>query len=126
MFEGGAAWATRTQEDFFITFDSFSNIPKYLNFVDEFLLGLTENSDLLSGDTYNGLVQSLNFLIKHINTGREINQESVVPVFHEVDFPDKVQKSNGERVNLDELIIKYWDTYVKEGVYDSAKSKGFI
>lgn len=126
MFEGGAAWATRTQEDFFITFDSFSNIPKYLNFVDEFLLGLTENSDLLSGDTYNGLVQSLNFLIKHINTGREINQESVVPVFHEVDFPDKVQQSNGERVNLDELIIKYWDTYVKEGVYDSAKSKGFI
>ncbi|EIB6115831.1 ATP-binding protein [Enterococcus faecalis] len=126
MFEGGAAWATRTQEDFFITFDSFSNIPKYLNFADEFLLGLTENSDLLSGVIYNGIVQSLNFLIKHINTGREINQESVVPMFQEVDFPDKVQLSNGERVTLDELIIRYWDTYVKKGVYASAKSQRFI
>lgn len=126
MFEGGAAWATRTQDDFFITFDEFGNIPKYLNFVDEFLLGLTENSDLLSGVTYNGIVQSLNFLIHHINTGRDINQETMLPLFLEVDFPDKVQQANGTMPKLDEKIIKYWDNYVKSGVYINAQSQGYL
>lgn len=126
MFEGGAAWATRTQEDFFITFDDYNNIPKYLNFVDEFLLGLKSNSDLFKGDTYNGLVQSLNFLIKHINTGREINQEELISLFDEVNFPDRVHIAEGEVPNLDERIIKYWDTYVCEGILKKARKQKCI
>lgn len=126
MFEGGAAWATRTQEDFFITFDEFDHIPKYLNVVDEFLLGLTSNSDLLTGFTYNGIVQSLNFLIRHINAGREINQESSVLLFKEVNFPDRVHLADGEVPKLDEMIIKYWDNYVCEGVLKKARQQNYF
>ena len=126
MFEGGAAWATRTQEDFFIVFDEFENIPRYLNFVDEFLLNLTKETDILTGNIYNGIIQSLNFLINHINVGREINQESKVPLFSEENFPDKVEIKRGILPKLNKDIITYWDTYVNNGVYQEAQTKGYI
>lgn len=126
MFEGGAAWATRTQDDFFITFDDYKNIPTYLNPMDEFLLSLNNSSDIFNGVTYNGVVQSLNFLIRHINIGREINHEIIISLFGEVDFPDSVELSEGVRPKLNETIIKYWDTYIKNGCYDAALLDKYI
>lgn len=126
MFEGGAAWATRTQEDFFIVFDEYDNIPKYLSFADEFLLGLTKETNILIGNIYNGIIQSLNFLIKHINVGREINQESKVSLFSEVDFPDKVEMKKGIRPHLNEDVITYWNEYVNNGIYEEARKQKYI
>ncbi|TGY51230.1 hypothetical protein [Ligilactobacillus murinus] len=126
MFEGGAAWATRTKKDIFVSFDKYENVPDYLNNDNEFQHCLREDTDILSGDEYNKLVQSLNFLIDHINEGRKIQGREEVNRFEEVDFPDKVQQEEGIVVSLDESIFRYWDAYVKKGVLKQAQSKGYV
>ncbi|MBO0421629.1 ATP-binding protein [Enterococcus plantarum] len=126
MFEGGAAWATRTQKDFFITFDKHSNIPTYLKPGNEFLLGIDENTNLLTGDVYNRIIDALNFLVKHINSGREINLETLIPEFEEVNFPDKAEMRRGALPKLNEDIIFYWDTYINSGIYEEAINHGYI
>lgn len=87
---------------------------------------MREDTDILSGDEYNKLVQSLNFLIDHINEGRKIQGREEVNRFEEVDFPDKVQQEEGIVVSLDESIFRYWDAYVKKGVLKQAQSKGYV
>jgi hypothetical protein len=126
MFEGGAAWATRTKEDFFISFDQYTNIPTYLKRGNEFLLEIKEDTDVLKGDMYNRIVETLNFLIMHINSGRSINLEDSVPLFEEVNFPDKVELRTGKVPHLNSRIILYWDTYIKSGVYDEAIKLGYV
>lgn len=126
MFEGGAAWATRTPKDFFITFDNYSNIPAYLLPSDEFLLEITCDTDIFSGDIYNRVIQSLNFLLKHINDGREIGLYSQLPYFEEVKFPDKPHFAKGERPKLDSQLIEYWDAYIKSGTLIKAIDEKYI
>ncbi len=126
MFEGGAAWATRTKSDIFVSFDEYENVPKYLNNENEFQHCLTKETDLLSGDEYNRLVQSLNFLIEHINEGRRILGRKEVEKFEEIEFPDKVQQSKGKMPELDSMIFEYWDAYVNKGILEKAKAKNYI
>lgn len=114
MFEGGAAWATRGAEDYLINFDEFSLIPDYLNQKGEFLLNLTQNSDLSKGDFYNQLINTLNKLIEHINIGRKMKAAEEVPLFNNVEFPDKVELSQGKTPELNKDIENYWNTYILE------------
>ena len=114
MFEGGAAWATRGAEDYLINFDEFSLIPDYLNQKGEFLLNLTQNSDLFKGDFYNQLINTLNKLIEHINIGRKMKAAEEVPLFNNIEFPDKVELSQGKTPELNKDIENYWNTYILE------------
>ena len=114
MFEGGAAWATRGAEDYLINFDEFSLIPDYLNQKGEFLLNLTQNSDLSKGDFYNQLINTLNKLIEHINIGRKMKAAEEVPLFNNIEFPDKVELSQGKTPELNKDIENYWNTYILE------------
>lgn len=114
MFEGGAAWATRGAEDYLINFDEFSLIPDYLNQKGEFLLKLTQNSDLSKGDFYNQLINTLNKLIEHINIGRKMKAAEEVPLFNNIEFPDKVELSQGKTPELNKDIENYWNTYILE------------
>lgn len=126
MFEGGAAWATRTPDDIYVTFDNFKFVPKYLKPGEDFLLEINDQTDILAGDNYNRVIQSLNFLINHINKGRLINLESEVSVFKEVIFPDKVHQGNGAKPNLNKKIIEYWNAYIKDGTLKEAESKATL
>ena len=112
MFEGGAAWATRGAEDYLINFDEFSLIPDYLNQKGEFLLKLTQNSDLSKGDFYNQLINTLNKLIEHINIGRKMKAAEEVPLFNNIEFPDKVELSQGKTPELNKDIENYWNIYI--------------
>ena len=114
MFEGGAAWATRGSEDYLINFDEFGLIPDYLNQKGEFLLNLTQNSDLSKGDFYNQLINTLNKLIEHINIGRKMKAAEEVPLFDNIEFPDKVELSQGKTPKLNKDIENYWNTYILE------------
>lgn len=114
MFEGGAAWATRGAEDYIINFDEFSRIPDYLNQKGEFLLNITQNSDLSKGDFYNLLIDTLNKLIEHINIGRKMKAAEEVPLFNNIEFPDKVESSQGKTPELNKDIENYWNTYILE------------
>lgn len=126
MFEGGAAWATRTKEDYFLSFDNYENVPAYLKPGNEFLLNVDKNLNILQGDIYNKIIFTLNFFIKHINSGRQINEKPLISLLQEVNFPDRSQLRIGEHPNLNEKLIFYWDTYIKSGVYEEAKEKEFI
>ncbi|MBO4132088.1 ATP-binding protein [Streptococcus suis] len=114
MFEGGAAWATRGAEDYLINFDEYDLIPDYLNQKGEFLLNLTQNSDLSKGDFYNQLINTLNKLIEHINIGRKMKAAEEVPLFNNIEFPDKVELSQGKTPELNKDIEEYWNTYILE------------
>ncbi|TFH45045.1 hypothetical protein E3305_02235 [Streptococcus equinus] len=114
MFEGGAAWATRGAEDYIINFDEFSLIPDYLNQKGEFLLNLTQNSDLSKGNFYNQLINTLNKLIEHINIGRKMKAAEEVPLFNKIEFPDEVELSQGKTPELNKDIENYWNTYILE------------
>lgn len=114
MFEGGAAWATRGAEDYIINFDEFNRIPDYLNQKGEFLLNITQNSDLSKGDFYNLLIDTLNKLIEHINIGRKMKAAEEVPLFNNIEFPDKVELSQGKTPELNKDIENYWNTYILE------------
>ncbi len=104
MFEGGAAWATRGAEDYLINFDEYDLIPDYLNQKGEFLLNLTQNSDLSKGDFYNQLINTLNKLIEHINIGRKMKAAEEVPLFNNIEFPDKVELSQGKLRSLIKIL----------------------
>ncbi|WP_274656804.1 ATP-binding protein [Streptococcus equinus] len=114
MFEGGAAWATRGAEDYIINFDKFSLIPDYLNQKGEFLLNITQNSDLSNGNFYNLLIDTLNKLIEHINIGRKMKAAEEVPLFNKIEFPDDVELSQGKTPELNKDIENYWNTYILE------------
>ena len=114
MFEGGAAWATRGAEDYIINFDKFGLIPDYLNQKGEFLLNITQNSDLSNGNFYNLLIDTLNKLIEHINIGRKMKAAEEVPLFNKIEFPDDVELSQGKTPELNKDIENYWNTYILE------------
>lgn len=111
MFEGGAAWATRTPEDVTIVFDSMDHVPRNLNPNGQFCLELDTNTDIMIGSVYTRVIQTLNILIRHINKGRLIKNEALVQEFSEGTFPDKVGASQGEKPIVDETVIKYWQEY---------------
>lgn len=126
MFEGGAVWATRTNQDFYITFEEFEKIPDYLNLKQEFKFGLKKDTDILEGQNYLKIVDTLNFFIDHINKGRMIKTAPTVEMFDRVTFPNKVHLKKGEKPVIDRQIIEFWDEYVQKGVLDKAISQSWL
>lgn len=126
MFEGGAVWATRTNQDFYVSFEDFEKIPDYLNRQNEFKLALKDDTDILVGESYLKIVSALNFLIEHINTGRAIRTAPLVKKFDKEDFPNLVRIQAGESPKIDKKIIEFWDAYVQKGALEDANKKGWI
>ncbi|KRK65304.1 hypothetical protein FC72_GL001374 [Companilactobacillus tucceti DSM 20183] len=112
MFEGGAAWATRTEDDIFVICDNYNNVPRYLNNNDKFLFQINKDTDIYKGENYNKIIRILNFLINHINKGRELNFGNKIPLFEESEFPDRVEEKNGKKAQLNKDIEEYWSTFV--------------
>ena len=119
LFEGGAAWATKSVGDYKILALTYESIPKFLtNGKSEIVLGVKKIEDLtLDGKKYNYLVQIINRCINQLNKNRVVSGLDVVPLFKEVNFPDKVELkalNKTERDYMDEKILNYWDSYVIE------------
>lgn len=78
MFEGGAGWATRSIGDYTVMSITYNEIPKFItNGKTEFCF--MNNSKIeLSRDAYCFIIQTLNTIIKHINSGRKINDEDEI------------------------------------------------
>lgn len=126
MFEGGAVWATKTPDDYILTYDDYTNIPDYLDISDKFRLELNKDTDILQGDVYNRVVQTLNYIIDHLNNGRAIKQEPKIPNFGQVDFPDQRDKNHGIMPCIDKKIIEFWDAYIDSDVQEKAINQGYI
>ena len=119
MFEGGAGWATRAIGEYPILAIKHGHIPKFLtNGKDEFHLFDDATGTIpLDRNNYAKVVYILNILIGHINNGRNVRGEPLVPLFNDAQIPDKVKLARlkkSEQDYMDERIKEYWKVYVEK------------
>ena len=119
LFEGGAAWATRTIDEYKIMAMNYNDIPTFLtNGKSEIVLGMVEEKDFeLDAKKYNDFILVLNRLINHLNKNREIRGEQTVDLLSKVIFPDKVQLSREKKAEtdyMDQTVLEYWNTYIRD------------
>lgn len=120
LFEGGAAWATRTIGEYKILSIQYEDIPIFLtNGKSEVTLDIKNIEDFsLNGIKYNQVIGVVNRLISHLNKNREVVGVEPAPLLEKVVFPDRVQlKALGktEEDYMDSIFCEYWKTYVIEG-----------
>lgn len=117
LFEGGAAWATRSVLQYSLIAIDYDKIPKYLtNGKSEFSFSMRDKSSFaLNQQNYNNLVTVLNRLIMHLNRNREISGEVKVPLLDVPVFPNLVQMTSTGKTLSDYMnsdLCKFWQVYV--------------
>ncbi|GAA1406398.1 hypothetical protein AUR04nite_06210 [Glutamicibacter uratoxydans] len=122
LFEGGAGWATRSVGAVGKVNVDYASVPVFLS----------ENrpeTSILAGDTadlrpdlYQYLVRKiLNPALDHLNRGREIKAQELLPLFPVADFPSEVDlKESGSRFEdyYDKDIVKHWQIHVHDKFSD--------
>lgn len=121
MFEGGAAWATRSVVGYSIISLDYNSIPEYLtNGKPEFTFNTKDRkSFVLNEQSYTNLVIILNRLISHLNNNRTKSGEKPVDLIPEPQFDDLVQmrkKRKEIKDYMDADVYLYWQTYVVENL----------
>lgn len=121
MFEGGAAWATRSVVGYSIISLDYNSIPEYLtNGKPEFTFSTkNRNSFVLDKQSYANLVIILNRLISHLNNNKVKTGEKLVDLIPEPEFDDLVQmKLKGKELKdyMDPDVYLYWQTYVVDNL----------
>jgi len=117
LFEGGAAWATRSISEYKILALDYGSIPTFLtNGKGEVSIDI-RTKDGFEMDTikYNLIIDIINRLVMHLNKNREILGEQEVPLLARVDFPDNVILAKESKTvfdYMDEDILIYWNEYV--------------
>ena len=119
LFEGGAGWVTRGVGEYPILSVKYEHIPKFLtNGKNEMVLWSNANKGCIRLDrnTYQDVVVLLNKLIAHINQGRKIRNEQLVPLFDIAVIPKKPELMKLKKVEqdyMDATILEYWNAYVE-------------
>lgn len=119
LFEGGAAWATRSVLEYGIIALDYDKIPKFLtNGKPEFSFNTKKRTSFeLNEQNYSNLIIILNRLISHLNKNRQIAGLPNVSLIPEPKFEDLVRmKKQGKKFQdyLDKDVNEYWQTYVIE------------
>lgn len=117
LFEGGAAWATRSIGEYKILTFNYEDIPHFLtNGRSEIVLGINNKEDFkLDGLKYNNIVNILNRLINHLNKNREVIGASNAPTLEIVSFPNQVELNRQQKTETDFMnptLLEYWQIYV--------------
>lgn len=121
LFEGGAAWATRSIGMYRIVSLDYESIPKFLtNGKPEFSFNVkNKDSFILDRQSYENLVKVLNEIIEHLNKNREVIEKPTVPLIPEVKFKDEVEmrkEGKTDRDYMDQDVLTYWETYVEKKI----------
>ena len=117
LFEGGAAWATRSIVDYSIISIDYKNIPTFLtNGKPEFTFESDNPSSFeLNSQNYKNIITILNRAIKHLNNNKRIQGKPEVQLIEEIEIPDKVQLQKlGKKMEdyFDADVYAYWQEYV--------------
>lgn len=131
MFEGGAAWATRSVVGYSIISLDYNSIPEYLtNGKPEFTFSTKDRASfVLNKQSYSNLVIILNRLISHLNNNRIRSGEQLVDSIPEPIFDDLVQmKIKGKELKdyMDPDVYLYWQTYVVDNLDKYFGNKNLI
>ncbi len=121
LFEGGAAWATRSIGMYRIVSLDYESIPKFLtNGKPEFSFNVkNRDSFILDRQSYENLVKVLNEIIEHLNKNREVIEKPTVPLIPEVKFKDEVEmrkEGKTDRDYMDQDVLTYWETYIEKKI----------
>jgi len=131
LFEGGAAWATRSILEYGIIALDYNAIPEFLtNGKPEFAFNFKDRSSfILNRQNYNNLLLIINRLISHLNNNRKLTGEKEVELIQEPEFKDLVQMKKEGKTEIDYMdkdICEYWQVYVIEQLdkyYDQFNTK---
>lgn len=121
LFEGGAAWATRSIGEYGIISLDYDSIPKFLtNGKTEFSFNaLDKESFILNEQSYKNIIKILNRAIAHLNKNREVAKLPTVSLIPEPMFKDAVdakKEQKTERDYMDPTVLEYWKVYVEEKI----------
>jgi hypothetical protein len=119
LFEGGAAWATRSIGEYGIIALDYDSIPKFLtNDKAEFTFNLDDrNSFILNKQNYENIVIILNRAITHLNKNRA--EKDKIKLIEKKIIKDKVEakaENKTEKDYMDPLVRIYWETYVEKEI----------
>lgn len=128
LFEGGAAWATRTIGEYKILALTYESIPQFLtNGKGEIVLDIKKEEDfILDRRKYNDIVNILNRIIEHLNKNRAVNGMPLVPKLEKVVFPDKVKLAKEDKTEIqymDPAVVEYWNKYIFDARYNYLKQQ---
>ena len=121
MFEGGAAWATRSVTGYSVISLDYNSIPEYLtNGKPEFVFSTKDRSSFdLNEQSYTNLVIVLNRLIQHLNNNRGGAGKTTVGLIPFPEFDDRVEmmrKGKKPCDYMDKDLLAYWKTYVLDNL----------
>ena len=124
LFEGGAGWATRSVGDYILLSLTYNEIPKFLtNGKLEYLL--EENKSVsLNRKNYTNIVDILNKIIQHLNSGRR--SEDLIDLFPKAEIPSDIELAESEKKieeYMDSEIIKHWNFYIGDKIEEYLKNK---
>ena len=116
MFEGGAAWATRSVRSLLLLPMTKEEMPSFLT-NNKIEFSLEKNSSISLGRSeYFYLIEILNKMIDHLNAGRKIKGEPIIKAFDIVEIPDEVElKRQQKKIYdfMDKEFLEYWEEYVQ-------------
>lgn len=121
MFEGGAAWATRSVTGYSVISLDYNSIPEYLtNGKPEFVFSTKDRSSFeLNEQSYTNLVVVLNRIIQHLNNNRiGAGKRTVTPILSPA-FDDRVEmarKGKEPKDYMDDDLLEYWKIYVLDNL----------
>ncbi|MFT8638705.1 ATP-binding protein [Bifidobacterium sp.] len=119
MFEAGAGWATKTAEEYQIMSVQHSEIPQCID-DNRYAVTLDNGANItLAKDHYSSIVQLLNELIKHLNKGRTIKKNDLLPEIQTTQIPTELelrQSGKTEENYWDPDVLQYWQQYVDNGI----------
>lgn len=121
LFEGGAGWATRAVSEYLKLNIEYNTIPGWLtNGRGEAVLLGPNNTIKLTPEVHNYLIDGvLNPMIAHLNRGRDIAGDDLIPSFATVDFPTSVEMSRAGKTAqdyYDSEIVEHWDAVIEHGL----------
>lgn len=119
MFEAGAGWATKTEDEYQIMTVTHSEIPGCID-DDRYAVSLNDGTTItLAKDHYPSIVQLLNKLIKHLNRGRSIKKKDTLPEIQIKQIPTELalrQSNKTEEDYWDQSVLQYWQANVENGI----------
>ncbi len=118
LFEGGAGWATRSVSEYLKLNVEYSTIPGWLtNGRGEAILLGANNTIELTPEIHNYLIDGvLNPMITHLNRGRDIAGEELIPLFVGVSFPTAVEMAKDGKTTreyYEPTLVEHWDAVVQ-------------
>ena len=118
-FEGGAGWATRAVSEYELITTTYENKPDWLNTGLQTPSIIDKNGSFpLNRETYLLFAETVNRLVDHLNTGRNIRQQPRIKRILETSIPsDRELRTRGQDIS-EFFNVELAEMITHAGTYD--------